>query len=454
MSLRATLIFGIALVLTTSLICGGALLYWHMVNKVDTEMNAALNVGDRTIRNAVEDMQKAVDAPQDLATVVKSLDGDRHLRATLIAPHGAVLARSTPLPSDDPAPAWFYAMLAHAPGVSRIPVSMSSGRSGMILLETDSRNEIGEAWSDATLTFVILALFCGLSALLVYWIVGRALTPLNAVVMAFQRVGQGDYAPQAPHGGPSELVQLSEGFNQMVTRLARMSQRKEQLEEQLVEVQEEERAELARDLHDEIGPLLFAVNVDLAALQEHDVIRADSQLRARLTATGEAVLRMQQHVRSILGRLRPPTVADLGLRNSVERLIAFWRTRYPTIAFEADILDDELSADLGSRIYRIVQESVSNALRHGHPARIELKVFWESATSLLVEIRDDGLGLQPNGRQGGLGLTGMRERVASVGGEFAVSAGHDGHGVTIQARFPLAPEQAPFEKILSGGELV
>ena len=94
MSLRITLILGIALALTASLVCGCALLYWHAVNKVDTEMTAALAVGEHTVRNAVNDMERAVTPSEDFATLVKSLDGDRHLRALLLAPHGAVFARS------------------------------------------------------------------------------------------------------------------------------------------------------------------------------------------------------------------------------------------------------------------------------------------------------------------------------------------------------------------------
>jgi two-component system, NarL family, sensor histidine kinase UhpB len=440
-SLRLTLFLGIVLLVTTSLVCGGVLLYWHAVHKVDTEMNAALTVGERTVRNAVADIERAEVPSQDFAALVKSLDGDRHLRATLVAPHGAILARSAPLESDDPAPEWFYDLLVRPPGVIRVPVPMSSGRAGAIQLETDSRNEIGEAWDDATLTFTILVLFCSMSAMLVHWIVGRALKPLNSIILAFQRVGGGDYGAKALESGPRELAQLSKGFNQMVARLAEMSRRKDRLEEQLVEVQEEERAELARDLHDEIGPLLFAVSVDLVALHDNAAIRADPQLRGRLTATGEAVSRMQQQVRSILGRLRPPTVADIGLRPSVEGLTTFWRTRYPTVSFHLDIVDESFSDDVGSRIYRIVQESINNALRHGHPANISLSVARESATSVAVEISDDGVGLQSTGSHGGLGLTGMRERVTALGGELEVSAGPGGRGVRVRARLPAAAEK-------------
>jgi len=227
----------------------------------------------------------------------------------------------------------------------------------------------------------------------------------------------------------------------MVARLAEMSRRKDRLEEQLVEVQEEERAELARDLHDEIGPLLFAVSVDLVAVQDNAAIRGDPQLRARLIATGEAVSRMQQQVRSILGRLRPPTVADIGLRPSVEGLTAFWRTRYPTVSFHVDIVEESFSDDVGSRIYRILQESINNALRHGRPANITLSVVRESATSVAVEICDDGVGLQSTGSHGGLGLTGMRERVGALGGELEVSTGPGGRGVRVCARLPAVAER-------------
>ncbi len=229
---------------------------------------------------------------------------------------------------------------------------------------------------------------------------------MKVIIAAFQRIGDGDYAPQVPERGPHELVQLSRGFNQMVRRLVDMARRKDRLEEQLVEVQEEERAELARDLHDEIGPLLFAVSVDLTALERYETIRTDAQLLSRLNATGEAIARMQQHVKAILGRLRPPTIADLGLLHSTERLVAFWRTRYPGVTFHVDISYESSNADVGARIYRIVQESVSNALRHGDPGRIDIDIARESDESLLVEVCDDGVGLQPDRTHSGLGLVG------------------------------------------------
>ncbi len=267
MSLRATLILWIGLVLVASLSIGGILVYWHAVQKVDVEMRAAMSVGEHTIHNAVDDEEEVAAPLRQLRLLVADLDGDRHLRGTLLSPNGSVLARSSPLEPEEPAPRWFYDLLAYKSQITRIVLPSPFGPVGVIVLETDSHNEIAEVWSDVMLTLTLLALFCFLNAILVFWATGRALRPLHDVIAAFGRIGLGHYSQELPVRGSLELKQLSSGFNEMARRLVDMELRKHRLEEQLVEVQEEERAELAQDLHDDVGPLLFAVSVDLSAIQ-------------------------------------------------------------------------------------------------------------------------------------------------------------------------------------------
>jgi two-component system, NarL family, sensor histidine kinase UhpB len=441
MTLRARLMLWIGLVLIASLLLGGVLVYWHAVRKVDVEMHAAIEVGEHTIRNAVDDVEGAATPLRQLELLVADLDGDRHLRAMLIAPDGSLVAHSTPSAPSDPAPGWFYSLFVRAPHIARINLAAPFNRYGTIVLETDSHNEISEVWSDVVLTLAVLSMFCLLSAALVFWTTGRALRPLGEITSAFARIGDGDYALRLPELGPRELAQLRRGFNRMVERLGDMERRKLLLEEQLVGVQEEERSELARDLHDEIGPLLFAVSVDLAALQEWETLRTDRQAQGRLEAALDAVASMQQRVKAILGHLRPPTIADLGLSHSIQRLVAFWETRYPRVSFEVSVPEDSLSADIGVRVYRVVQESISNALRHGSPGRIDVNVVREDGETLLVQVSDDGRGFSHDPQAGsGMGLRGMRERVTALGGELSVSAGEGGRGVTVSARLPMSAE--------------
>jgi two-component system sensor histidine kinase UhpB len=440
-SLRARLIIGLAWVLLASLVLGSVLVCAQASYKVDTEMRAAIDVGERTVRVALGEAQGAADPWPRLTQLVAGLDGSRHLQATLLDARGAVRARSQPLQPGEPAPAWFYKLLAYRERQLRLP----AGPDGAILLRTDAHNEIGEVWSSALLMFGTLFAVCCLNAVLVSWLAGSALGPLTQVLAACARIGRGDYGLSIAERGARELVELVRGFNRMAGELAALAARQGRLEEQLVQVQEEERAELARDLHDEVGPLLFAVSVDLAALTQEETLSGSPALQARLGAAGEAVARMQHEVRGMLGRLRPPSVTDLGLSHSIERLAAFWQARYPQVTFEVTVLTESLSADLGTRIYRIVQESISNAVRHGRPRRIEVSVGREGRDSIRVQVRDDGIGLcAPS--SGGLGLTGMRERVVASGGELEVRSGEQGRGVVVSARLP---DELPAGKVVA-----
>jgi two-component system sensor histidine kinase UhpB len=437
MTLRTTLIVWIGLVLLASLLFGSALIYWHAVRKVNVEMHAALEVGQRTVHNAIDEVEGAPDPVQRLRLLVTDLDGDRHLRATLIGTDGSILARSTPLRPDGSTPQWFFDLLRAPSQTARTQLP-----SGALLLESDPRNEIGEVWSDAMLTLTVLASFCSLIAILVFWSTGAALSPLRETLHAFGRIGIGDYSLRLPDRGPWELRQLSRGFNDMAGRLIDMQSRQQRLEEQLETLQEEERSDLAQDLHDEVGPLLFAISVDLAALERTPTVQNDPETASRLLATQDAIRQIQQHVKSVLARLRPPTVADLGLAHSIQGLVNFWRTRYPTVTFLVATTEDTVGTDIGSTIYRIVQESLSNALRHGQPSTIDIRIAIEAGEAISVHVIDDGKGLQAQDPAGGLGLRGMRNRVESSGGSLSIRTARHGRGVEVSARLPLTGQQA------------
>ena len=101
------------------------------------------------------------------------------------------------------------------------------------MLETEPRNEISEVWSDVTLTLAILATFCALNAVLIYWVTGRALRPLIGPVGGVQGVGGGQLRADVEEHGTRELADLCRGFNQMAEKLAQAEDRKHRLERQL-----------------------------------------------------------------------------------------------------------------------------------------------------------------------------------------------------------------------------
>jgi two-component system sensor histidine kinase UhpB len=436
-SLRLRLIVSIALMLMLILALGSVLVYWHAEHEVDVELDAAIEVGAHTIHNAVDDVEEAAHPLRHLELLVADFDGDRHLRASLIDGDDRVVYRSTPQPPSDPAPDWFYRLLAARSVSSRIDLPAPFASFGVILLQADSRNEIIEVWGDVTLTLSILGIFCGLNAVLVYWITGRALRPLDAISAAFNGIGAGDYGLRVREQGPRELAQLCRGFNLMAEQLAGIQSRKHRLEHQLAAVQEEERAELARDLHDEIGPLLFAVSVDLSVLQQDETV-SDTPIAARIELVRDSIGLVYKEVKAILGRLRPASLVDLGLAQAAEGLVSFWQTRYPAVTFTLQAPAEGFGTKIDDAIYHVIQESLSNALRHGKPARIEISVSVEG-DDVLTMVSDNGLGLKPEGHGPGFGLIGMQERVNGVRGTLTVGNSPVGGGVVVCARLPIHP---------------
>jgi two-component system, NarL family, sensor histidine kinase UhpB len=436
MTLRLQLVIRIASVLITSLGLSCVAIYWHAVRKIEIEMQATLMVGEHTVNNAVADLSESVNPPHSLRVIVAGFDGDRHLRASLMAPNNVAVTTSKLFIASNHAPEWFHRVLATPALTARIGLPGRFAPLGTILLEADSQNEVDETWNDAILSLTLLAAFSSLALGMVYWTLGLALQPLDQMAAAFARIGRGDYRPRMADGGPLELARVCRGFNQMASRLADMHGRNRRLGAQLTVVQEEERAELARNLHDDIAPLLFAVSADVASLQKDDAARSSAKIGGRLETIRETIVQMQQQVRGILGLLRPHVVTELGLVRAVDNLVGFWQKRYPSIDLETRLGSSSFGDRLDETVYRVIQEALSNAMRHGEPTLIRIGAQQEADGYVAVEVTDDGGGLRDLRDDAGFGLVGMHERVKSVGGTLTVKNRVDGRGVIVSARLP------------------
>jgi len=143
--------------------------------------------------------------------------------------------------------------------------------------------------------------------------------------------------------------------------------------------------------------------------------------------------------------VRNPAFAtiDLSLRQAVDNLILSWRARQPGIAFAASFPQEEIAQPLDEVAYRVIQESLSNAIRHGRPRHVEVAVRRDGG-DVLVRVADDGLGFEPIRHRPGHGLNGMEERIRALGGRLALEA-RPGGGVVVSARLPANWEAAPPE---------
>jgi two-component system sensor histidine kinase UhpB len=276
--------------------------------------------------------------------------------------------------------------------------------------------------------------------------VRRALRPLEQLSTAFVRIGEGDYHGTLPEQGPPELARLTSGLNRMAERLAMAAAQNRRLNERLLTLQAEERADLARDLHDEVGPMLFAVDMTAATIERLVETGRASDITTHARSIHDAVARMQRHVRALLERLRP--LHAVGLESSIGRLVAFWQAPRPEIAFSVTVSveEDSIGDDVKETIYRVIQEGMSNAIRHGSPTRVQV-VAADVETGVRVSVTDDGVGMPPNGfaARGAqrFGLVGMRERVMAMAGSLTIQPGPSGKGLMLVALLPGAVSTQP-----------
>ena len=217
------------------------------------------------------------------------------------------------------------------------------------------------------------------------------------------------------------------------------------LTQKIVQTQEEERERLARELHDEIGQALTAVNFNLQAFQ-HLIV--DPTVASRLQDSLNIIESTLQQVRDLSLDLHPAILDDLGLVAALQWYLGRQAERAGlTLEFVADPQKLNLPADLKTTCFRVAQEALTNIMRHAHAHKVQVELRRRD-TELELVIRDDGTGFNvPAARQRAargksLGLLGMRERVRLLKGQFQIKSAR-GRGTEIRARFPLALAEQP-----------
>ncbi|MDB5445825.1 MAG: hypothetical protein JWQ97_1142 [Phenylobacterium sp.] len=445
MSLRARVVALIGAVLLVSMLMGTLVAGYQVRAALKAELAAGLGGARQTVERAFEDLPRSDHAPHDLRLLVATFDGNRHVRAALLAADGRTVWASRIEAPERPAPPWFQHLLGPSPAALgvRVPATVPGFRE--MVLTPVPEIDVAAAWREFLGVIVVLSGSASAGLLLVYLVIGAGFRPLTLLAAQFARVGAGDYSGRVAENGPSELLRLQRGFNRMAAELAATTARNRLLTDQLLSLQDEERADIARDLHDEIGPHLFAVNMDAEMIAQLSEAGRYAAIPAQVRAIQSAVGHMQRQVRSLLGRLRPARVTEFGLKAALEDLVRFWALRRPEIAFSVTPVGDETripeaTADV---VYRIVQEAVNNAVRHGAPGSIRIRVEMQEEDALLVAVADDGSGGETPPSPGGLGLIGMRERVAAAGGSLTYGPNDGAPGWTTAARLRLSAAKSP-----------
>jgi signal transduction histidine kinase len=211
-----------------------------------------------------------------------------------------------------------------------------------------------------------------------------------------------------------------------------------ELSQQLVAAQEEERRKLSRELHDHVGQMLTALRMELGRIERAGKA-ANVAFSNTVAECRQLVDDMVHTVRDLALGLRPSMLDDFGLQPALEWLARDFtrRSRVPVELVVSGPIDD-LGDQHRTCVYRVVQEALTNCVRHAKATHITVRLRAES-DALSVSVSDNGIGIDPRRRAGGFGLRGIEERVRELGGSLQLTSGL-GQGAALSVRLPLATE--------------
>lgn len=289
--------------------------------------------------------------------------------------------------------------------------------------------------SPPELTFEVnvasFALVLVLNAGLVAW----ALSPLRVLEETARRVSEGDYGARARmgFGADRNLARIGDTLNALIDSVTAERGRVRGLAAELVAAGDRERAQIARDLHDGTAQSLSALDMLLESTVNDP---AAAPLRDRLLQMQHINAETLSEVRTLSHNVHPRVLDDLGLPAAFEALAR--RMARPGVNVQVTVDAPRTpDATVASVLYRVGQEALNNALRHGRPRSVDVRLEVNDAGAELV-VRDDGVGFDTASpsRSGGMGLFVMRERVALVGGNLGIASA-PGTGTTVTASIPL-----------------
>jgi signal transduction histidine kinase len=343
-------------------------------------------------------------------------------------------------------PRWFAAIVptflgSHAEVVR--PVSPRAAAAGTVVATPDAAAAISLAWEYILNVIDVALLMAAAIALLASLAIAHTLAPARAIVTALQRMARGQYRTKLPRFRSMELGMIGGAVEKLGGRLEEATEQRAALTRRLIEIRDDERRALARELHDEFGQnlsaiLAFANTIETESVKE----KKDNGIAQDARMISQATHQLMASLRDALKRLRNPLPEELGLEASLVNLVDSWRSQsatQPTIQLDlrGDLTD--ISGPAATTAYRVAQECLTNALRHGAAREISLRVERRTGEddALLIRVEDDGGGDAARVAQSaGFGLTGIRERVTAAGGSLSILPAN--RGLSVAATIPLA----------------
>lgn len=309
----------------------------------------------------------------------------------------------------------------------------------LLVIRADARAEIHEVLRDGLRMMATLIVFSLAMAVVAWLAAHRALKPVRELEKGLARIAHGEARISLPRFQLREFACIAGAIERLSEDLAQSRAAEQQLARRLLELQESERRDLARELHDEFGQALTAVSISAAYIERHARHASPDDLATSARDIRNEATRMNGQVRALLSQLRPHGLEGLQIVDALNDLVASWRGRAPDIGIEAEFPDalPTLPPAAGLALYRTMQEALTNVLRHSVASRVSLSLK-SVGRHLELSVCDNGVGKVADViRRSRGGLLGMRERAEMAGGRCWL-ADAPGGGLQVHLSLPLA----------------
>lgn len=335
-------------------------------------------------------------------------------------------------------PVWFSFLLSWKQnqnyGAEIIPLNISGKDIGYIKLTPDPTSEFNEIWEQFKSSLLVTIIFIILINVSIFIIFSRILSPINQLIFSFDRLAKKQFNVSVPLPKIIEFNALAKKFNAMARQLKKNNEEILRLNRAIVNIQEDEKKSISRDLHDDFAQSLAAIQAEAFVATENES-RAfkDKQLK-KIISTSKLMI---QDLRTLLRRLNLGIIDEVGIESALNDLIDQWikKNNQKNVMLEINISEklDSLDKRQIVNLYRIVQECLTNISKHSDSKKTSISIT-EQGDDLEIIIRNNGI-RKSKIETSGLGLLGMRERVATLNGSF--SAKRSKNIFTVKILIPL-----------------
>ncbi len=438
MSLRYQINIRILLSSLCILLLGGSIAAWQARNSVNKEVESSINLAAQLISFTFLQTSQTPQTPIDWIAHLNALKEARHLNIQLQAPSGQTAhfnSKKQFASINEAPPQWFIRLVESEHPKTERPIIAADGQQLTLIIQANPMDEITEAWQESQAFFasvLLLALFTFLAVNLAF---NKALKSITTIVNALRIIETEDYQHKLPNFPIHEYDRIAKAINHLTDQLSASQQENRALTQHSLAIQEDERQKLSQELHDELSQSLTAIKVMAATC---------ARPKADIAKTTQTIIDVCDHlitiVRSMMHQLHPLILTELGLKATMEDLVYHWSIRNPELKVVLDCSNgvDELGQNIAIQLFRVVQECLTNIIRHAQATQAHITMAINPETNRLhLKIIDNGQGCDREPINHGFGLLSMKERIKSLGGQLTYHSVPQ-QGLSIIASIPLS----------------